>query len=320
MSNEQTRSLADIAAAALGVALVVLAPLGCGNEAKKPDPTEQPHDFQIEVEVTDTDGEVVPEAPVKLDGKTVGYTDKEGKFDATIREKPGTKIELAIGDIDGYRLVDTQSVTEKLKLKQNLSGKGYKGVPVLLHAVAESVQLRYLVWVDATCKDSLPADACQGLLVRRGGEVVATTDRLGKAHFNLREQPDEKISVTIDTPESKGEEDDETPTFKPADPTYEMSLGIEPTIYRLEPTFEDPSEESDNRGSRRVYRQQNTGASSGSSADSDSGSSGSDDGGGSESSGGSDSAESSSGGGGGGGGGGDSSGGKDDGDGSIDLF
>lgn len=318
MSDERVDSLLGIAAAVLGVVLVTVGPLGCGNEAQKPDPTRQPHDFQIEVEVTDTDGKVVPKAPVKLDGKIIGYTDKEGKFQASLREKPGTKIELAIGDVEGYRIVDTQSVTEKLELKRNLSGKGYKGVPVLLHAVAESVQRRYLVWVDATCKDSLPADACQGLLVRRGGEIVATTDRLGKAHFNLREQPEEKISVTIDTPEPD-EEDDDAPTFEPSDPTYEIELGIDPTIYRLEPTFKDPSEESDERDNRRVYRQPSTHStsdssdSSGSSAGSDSGSSGG--------SGGSGSAESSSGGGGGQSGGGDgSSEGKKDGDGSIDLF
>lgn len=311
MSEKRARSLVGTAASLLVVALVVFGPLGCGNQADKPDPTEQPHDFQIEVEVTDTDGKVVPEAPVKLDGKIIGYTDKEGKFGASLREKPGTKIELAIGDVDGYRIVDKQSVTEKLELKPNLSGQGYKGVPVLLHAVAESVQRRYLVWIDATCKDSLPADACQGLLVKRGDDVVATTDRLGKAHFNLREQPQEKIAVTIDTPTSDGEDDD-APTFEPGDPTYKVTLGIDPTIYRLEPTFKDPSEESDDEDSRRVYRQRNTGSTSDSSGSS--GSTGGSDSSASDGSGGSESTESSSGGGGG------SSEDDKDGDDSIELF
>ncbi len=311
MSDPRPVSAARLAGG-FGLVAMLLVGIGCGNQSQKPKPTSQPQDFPIEVEVTDTDGNVVPAAPVKLDGTTVGYTGKDGTFTATLREKPGTKIELAIGEIDGYRIVDKGSATEKLQLKRNLSGKGVQCVPVLLHAVTESVDRSYLIWVDTDCDESLPEEACQGLPVRRGDEVVATTDRLGKAHFNLREQPDEQVTVTIETPdppddesEDGDDEDEQAPRFEPEDPTYEISLGLEPTIYRLEPTFTDPTEEESDEDDGTTHRPPSPPPSSGGSS-----------GGSAESSG--SSGDENSGGGGGGGEGGSKKKKKDEGP--IDLF
>ena len=263
---------------------------GCGNQAGESKKKPKRHAFKIEVEVTNTDSEPVPGAPVKLSGKTFGYTDKNGKFVGLLKERPGRKIELSVGKLEGYRYVDKHSVTETLELKKSLSGKGRKGVPVLLRAVAESTKKNYLVWIRAECdEETMEAADCRGLPVKREGTVVATTDRTGTAHVGLEERPGETMNLTVDTPKADPE-DDESTTYEPEDPNYEIEFALEPRVYMVEAAFKDPKvkEAKEARKERtRARRRRSTGSSSSGSSRSG--------GGGSASSSGSESSTSSSG-------------------------
>jgi len=244
-------------ATALRIALAIgllAGGLACGDRAGSGDQTREVYQFPVSVELSDTEGNPVAEAPVKLDGETVGYTDEAGRFEGSLREKPGTEIQLALGDLDGYRYVDGASTTEILELKPSLSGEGRKGVEVLLHADAESVKRRYLVWLKANCNgDALSDDHCRELTVERDGEPVTTTDRFGSAHLAFRERSGEKVTVSVESPsvENGDENDDKAPEVEPTSPTYRFETALESTVYLLEPTFRGPDEESDDRRPRR---------------------------------------------------------------------
>jgi hypothetical protein len=221
---------------------------GCGGDQKKKGPPPK-QDFKIEVEVTDERNEAVPEAPVNIDGKTIGYTDRNGELVATIRDRPGTKIELEIGDMEGYRFVSDQKKTEKLKLRKSVTGKGYQPVGIPFSAKVTSTTQPYLIWVRALCDDeTMESTDCKGLPIKRDGQIVARTDQTGRAHFSLDEEPQTKTTIMIDTPESQESEDGDDdegkiPTFKPAHPTFDISFSHEPKVYLIEQKFEDPTAE-----------------------------------------------------------------------------
>ena len=278
----------------------------CGGQSSSQSQKPKTYEFQVAVNVSDTEDNPVAEAPVQFDGKTVGYTDKNGTFEGVIEEKPGTEIELALGKLDGYRYVDDSKTTEVLELKPSLSGEGRKGVPVLLKTTAKSIKRHYLVWVQAHCKaEALSDEDCQGLKATRDGEVVATTDRYGTAHFHLREKSGATLQIALEHPTLEDEEVELTPKT----PTYQFETALESTVYLLEPTFtEVEAEEDDDSGQarrQRPRRRQPTTTSS---------SSGSNDSGGGSSNSAGRSGSSS----GGSGGGSDDSGGSDD-DSPVDL-
>lgn len=246
-SDHSQLAVASLLAAVVGL---LVGGVACGGKSdKKRDRTYQ---FPVTVKLSDKEGNAVAEAPVKLDGNVVGYTDREGKFHGNLREKPGKEIELALGELDGYRYVDGASVKEVLELKPSLSGKGRKGVEVLLHAKAESIKRHYLIWLKAVCEaEELPDDACQGLDVKRNGEVVAETDHVGTAHFEMRKKNGEPVEVTVESPRP---EDDDGPKIAPKNPTYTFETDLESTVYLLEPTFQEADDEDDDGGDHRRRR------------------------------------------------------------------
>ena len=274
---------------AMVVALLV-AGIGCGGQTSSQSKKPKTYEFQVEVQVSDNEGNPVAEAPVQLDGKTVGYTDKTGKFEGVIEEKPGTEVELALGHLDGYRYVDDSKATEVLELKPSLSGEGRKGVPVLLKTTAKSIKRHYLIWVQAHCKaDVLSDEDCQGLEAKRDGEVVATTDQFGTAHFHLREKSGAPLEVAIEHPTLEEADVELTPKT----PTYQFETALESTVYLLEPTFTEAEAEKEEDGGGRARRQrrrrrQPTTTSSSSGSNDSSGRSGSSGGGSAGSSGSSD--------------------------------
>lgn len=282
------------------VGALLIGGVGCGNQtAKKKKKKPKTYDFKTEIEVTETEaGEPISGVPIKIDGKTVGYTDKDGIFKGSIKDRPGRKVELTAGAVDGYRYVDKSNTkTVSLKAKKGLSGNKRRGLPILMHAVAESILENYLVWISLECdEDSMDEEDCQGLPVLRNGEQIATTDANGTAHFSLTEQPQTTIEVKIDTP--KDEENDDLPIYEPADPVWKINLGLDPKVYLVETTFEDPE------GDEPRWRPPPTPPPSSDDSSDDSGGGGA--------------ADDDSGGGSGGGGGSDDGGGGSDGP--IDLF
>ena len=235
------------------IALTLVLTSGCGGTEKKETPTS--YQFPLKVEVTDTEGEPIPGAPVQLAGTTFGYTDSDGKFVGTLTDRPGKTIPLSVGEVDGYRYVDEHSTEETLETKRKVSGKGRKGVPILLHAVAESTRENYLIWVRTTCdEETMEAADCRNLPIRHNGETIARTDASGNAHLTLRERPGEKMHLTVDTPDppSEEEEDEEIPTYRPADPGYSVAFDLDHRVYIITADFEDPDAAEDSGGGR-VY-------------------------------------------------------------------
>lgn len=220
---------------------------GCGEQTKKKKKKPKKYEFPIEVTVRQADDEPLPDVPVKLDGKVVGYTDAEGAFEGTFRARPGTNITLATGEMEGYRYVDgNNEKSTRLTTKKTLAGKGRSGVPVLLSPVVKSMETMYMVWVKTNCdEDTMDAEDCRDLPVLMDGDQVATTGREGMAHFMFSSQPTGEKTITIDTPKASDEEDDgeEIPTYEPEDPEFEISLQSDPTVYVFEKSFENPDAE-----------------------------------------------------------------------------
>ncbi len=197
--------------------------IGCGDEPP-PEPPK-PHNYTLEVEVTDGQGTMLPNVAVKVDEKIVGHTDAEGKFSAVLNELAGNTVTLGVVAPSGYRFApDTDSVTEILKTT-NVRGQ-VTGVPVFLSAAAESLQKDYFVWVKADCDNG-----CKDWPVLLDGKEMARTNALGYAHFSFTDQPrnDVEIEIVAKKPNT------------PSNPKYGFTLDTGSTVYRIEQAFTDPS-------------------------------------------------------------------------------
>lgn len=210
----------------LSILLTALTLLGaCGEEPPPPPPERQT--FTIEATVV-TDAEVpVAKVPILLDGKVVGLTDAKGTFTGTLSELPGETVTLGATAPDGYRIIAGENVTEVLKTAT--VNNTVSGVPVFLATTLESLKKDYFVWVKADCGED--ASDCGGWPVKLDGEEVAKTNRLGYAHFAFTRQPRTDVSIEIGT----------SGAFKPENPTYELTLDSDSTVYRLGQEFKDPT-------------------------------------------------------------------------------
>lgn len=232
--------------------LILGASAGCGGEKKKGPPPKQ--DFKIEAEVTDDNENPVPEAPVLIDGKRIGYTDRNGELVATLTERPGKKIEIAIAEMEGYHFVSKRKTREKLKVRKSVTGQGRQAVGIPFSVKVSATTQPYLVWVHTECdEDTMDEGDCRGIPVKRDGDVVARTDRMGRAHFSFEEEPKTKVTITIDTPrgpdsasedeDDEGSDEDDKPVYKPHRPIFELELGLDPKVYLIEQKFDDPTVE-----------------------------------------------------------------------------
>lgn len=223
------------------VAALVLAAtiVGCGEEEKKGPPPTFP--FDIEVSVVDENDNGVAGAPIELDGKTVGYTDREGLFEGVLTERRGAEIELSVGSMDDYDIPEEARTAEKLRLKKSLDDK-VESVPVTMQAEITSRRTSYLVWIEVECDKYLSEDdRCEEMPVLVDGEEYARTDSRGGAHFLINEVPEETVEIAIETPEPpEDDDDDDAFTIEPEDPTYEVELGLEPEVLVIRERFTDP--------------------------------------------------------------------------------
>lgn len=212
------------------IALILLSSimLGCGEE---PPPAPPPmKEFRLEVSATE-DINPLPLVPVFVDGKVVGYTDKSGRFEATLKDRPGRSITLGIGEHDGYRLTSDSEVTETLRL----TNAGI-GVPVALNATFESLRREYMVWVSTGCDPkAIDPSFCEGLAILMDGEEIGRTDDLGQAHITFTQVPQRDVKFTIQTPKANPLEADIIPL--PEDPTFEIKLDFTSQIYLIEENF-----------------------------------------------------------------------------------
>jgi len=224
--------------------------LSCGEEAPQgPPPDAQ---FRLEVTAFDRDKEPIARVPVMVDGNVVGYTDKDGIFQAVVTETPGTELTLSAGELEGFRwLNESTEVTEPLRL--NSAGIG---IPMALNIEGESRKKEYLVWVRVECDDSLDDENCKGLPVKLNGEEVAVTDDFGHAHFSLTEVPQEKLAITIDTPDANPLTDEIV--VHPEDPTFEAVLGLESQVFLLEQEFTNARVEEKPKKKRRYRKKRRT--------------------------------------------------------------
>lgn len=223
---------------ALGSAALMLS--ACGEEEQGPAPTQQ--DFELSVLVDDQMQNPVPQAPVLLDGKTVGYTDKDGVFKAVLSEYVGTEVSLGIGPMDSFIIPETaQQVITTLKRVKTL--EGYSNTPLILQATLQSVKNDYLIWIEADCAEEVDAKHCQEMPVMLDGKEIARTDRQGRAHFDIRGIPDQAITVSLKTPTyrpAQGDTADDVFDIRPPNPSYQLKLGFNAEVLVIHEKFSDP--------------------------------------------------------------------------------
>ena len=232
---------------AAGIAVVVSVLLlgslsGCGDEGKKgPPPT---FEFPLEVSATDETGEPVARAPVLLDGKVVGYTDRDGLFEGKVTERRKAEISLAVKAPDGYKLDGKAQKTAKLKLKKSVTGDGVTGIPVALQASMRSTTKDFLLWIELQCdEETLDEKRCADVPVMIDGKEIARTNSEGIAHATITRTPSAKIDVKVDTPTYQGDDEDEKWVMKPEDPNWSVELGTDSQVLVFENAFKDPIEE-----------------------------------------------------------------------------
>lgn len=232
---------------ALGILTLVtlLGAAACGDEGPPPPPPT--YQFTVEVQVEDSNQNPVPKVPVLLDGKVVGYTDRDGKFSGTLTDRADKELTLSVNDVEGFRFAaDSNSVTETLKITK-VNGQD-SGVPIFLQVQAESIKKDYFVWIKAVCDDSLPT--CAGMPVTLNGREVAKTNHLGYAHFSFKDVPQNDVEIKIDTP-SHSPSDKDSARYEPRDPSYKLTLDLESHIYLVEENFTNPEKPKKKRVNRR---------------------------------------------------------------------
>lgn len=207
----------------------------CGDPPPPSGPSEI--DFGLEVYVYDQNDAPVAKVPVLVDGQVVGYTDKNGTFAARIIEKPNTPIEISAGNLSGYRFTSDQILQDTLTVRQGVDGN-FVGIPLTLRTTVHSLKNSYLTWVQLKCDESLQEDACANLPLKLDGKEIARTDQDGKAHFAFEGIIGTKSVVTVDTPVFDKDSEDYV-VFDPKQPSFELNLGLDNTVFVIEESFTD---------------------------------------------------------------------------------
>lgn len=219
---------------ALFAACALTAACGGGGEAAEEAPPT--FDFKIDVLVTDTADKPVVKAPVMLDGKTIGFTDKDGRLLAVITEIPGKEVELATAPPEGYAATGELVSRTKLALREGQDGSAVGGT-AQLQAKMERALHEHLVWISLECGSDLPPGACADLEVKNDqGETIATTDPFGRAHVLLTGSPDKPAELTVDTRRPLA--DGSAPyQLEPAEPSFTIEFGRSPEVFVVKQAF-----------------------------------------------------------------------------------
>ena len=214
--------------------------MGCGDDDESSSSAAAEHqefDFNLEIETHAMDGTPVAGIPIVLDDNVVGFSDANGQFTATLRDRPGREIELSVEEIEGYALTsDDFPRTEKLQLTRSLEGN-YRGVPINLEAQVRTTLLEYLTWVDLECDSRLDDEHCADVPILIDGEEKARTNHRGIAHFTFEGIPGEEHELTVVT-------DNDSVTIEPSNPTYQIELERKAMIFHIDQEFSDPDARS----------------------------------------------------------------------------
>jgi hypothetical protein len=229
--------------------------LACGEGDKPKQPSI--YKFPMEVSATDTNGEPVAGAKVIVDGSPVGFTDRDGLFQAAFTERKGAEVTVSVEPPEGYKLTNEATTTQKMSITENVTGEGMSKVPVSLQAQMASTKENYLLWVDLQCdEDALDDGQCTDVPVSVDGEEVARTNEQGIAHIAVSRVPGSAMTVEVDTPEYEGDDEDEAWKMEPADPDWALDLGTESEVLVIEQRFTDPAaaERAEARARRAARR------------------------------------------------------------------
>lgn len=220
--------------------------VGCGdqNAPKGPPPKFM---FELEAFATTEGGKPAPGLPVLLDGKIIGYTDRNGEFRGVIHEEYRKEVELRLGEVDEFAYLEDPFTKQELVVKKRKDGK-LNAIPVSLIAKVRSRTLDYLVWVKVECED---AKHCEDLPVKAGDEIVATTDAFGRAHFVHEGTPGSVLEVTI---ENTVEREEGPLQLEPANPVYEIELGEGAEVLSIQESFSPAEVEDEGAGVKKKTR------------------------------------------------------------------
>ncbi len=233
MTCHSISPMAGILAAVLMLSTFTLG--ACGDPPPPPQLSE--FEFSIEAFVYDQHDAPVARVPVLIDGQIVGYSDKDGAFTARILEAPNTQIELRFGEIVGYRFTSDNVLRETLVIKQGIGGNPV-GLPLTLRSSVHSLKNSYLAWIQLNCDESLQEGSCENIPLKLDGKLIATTDANGKAHFAFDGIVGKKSLVTVDTPVYQ-KNSDYYVVFEPKQPSFELNLGLDNTVFVIEESFTD---------------------------------------------------------------------------------
>ena len=212
--------------------------LGCGEDDVPP-PTPSQFEFGIEVNAVDAAQNPIPGVPVMLDGNVVGFTGADGKFEGSLVDQPTREIELAVKEIDGYRLATEGTNSTTLRVSESLNGE-LRGIPVSLRAELHSIRSTFVTWIDLSCDEHLDDKHCANLPVFLDGKEVARTDHRGAAHFTFEEVPSSTPEITIRTPRYDAN-DENSVMMEPRNPSFVMELSHDATIFAIAQEFTDPA-------------------------------------------------------------------------------
>lgn len=230
MTSTWTRTLS-----AAFLCSIMLWSSACGEKAAPPAPTLL--DFPIKFTAIDTEDNGIAKVPVLIDGNPVGFTDKDGIFKATINDKPGKEILLALGSIKGYEHTGAGAVV-KDKLTATRTPKGIQTFPINVESVMQSTEVDTLIWVSAKCDKDFDQKACRNLEVQVNGEIVSSTDPSGRAHFTYTSPPGEKLVIRINTPTYSSDQEDSF-SYSPSKPEYKLEVGTSAQVFVIDETFSD---------------------------------------------------------------------------------
>ncbi|TXD32394.1 hypothetical protein FRC96_17715 [Lujinxingia vulgaris] len=239
-------------------ALSLLALLGlmlsaCESEPQGPPPPPPEFEFPIDIQVTGPEDAPIGAAAVELDGQIVGFTDADGIFKATLVETPGTEVSLKVIAPEGYRVAENGEIVDQLRVTETIGGQ-LSSLPLTLQTKVISLRHTYMGWVQANCDDRIKDGACNNLPVHLNGEEVARTDDRGVAQFAFEGIPGRTAEVSIHTPAFEPGVDG-SPFFEPKRPSYELALGYDETIFRIQQDFTDPTVK---KAPRRATRRSST--------------------------------------------------------------
>lgn len=207
--------------------------IGCGDDPPPAAPKEL--SFPIKVSVTDGDNEGVPKVPVLVDGKPVGYTDKDGKFSASLNDQVGRSVTLSLGLLTGYKHTEDPIFSDVLKASAGVKG-AIQPMPISLDAKMVSTNVNLLIWVSADCDDTIEKRACANIPVKVNDEVVGNTDAHGHTHFTYKTTPNKVLKVTLDTP-SYSSDDPDSFQMVPFKPEYEIKAGSKSKVFYIDEGF-----------------------------------------------------------------------------------